>query len=1040
MRYSLVIVALIILQVVNAQPGSPSRELSGYIFRNINNNNGLINNDVTSITQDHRGYMWLGTINGMQRYDGVRFVNYTDPTLKEGESAATENIYSDKKNDCIWFNVGWDELRRIKLQDYSISLVEAKTLLKPTPKIYTDWNGREWIINETFMQPLKTGNSADKLVTILEAGEKKPYINYILTDSNNQQVWMYAYKSNQVLLFDNKSGRVFIPNHNPINNPLLLYLKQHPFSFRRMVSDSHGNIWIYSWKDSFLRYNISDGGINEYSVGDILKEQGVKNTNYGFVNVLLEDNHGTVWIGTSKAGLLRYNSASDNFSWIVHREGNRTGIQYNFEIRTLFQDTDENIWIGSDKGVSIFNPYHKKFFVLKHEPDNKKSLPNHEISSIIETKKGDLLVGTWGGGISFYDQYLNYRKTLNFPDLAYQKNMIWSFEESDEGWIWAGTQHGFVHKINPIAQTIETIRPPELEGSTVLLIKKDNSGNTWFCLQNGKIVKWVNNKFYPFNEMDKPDSIPYARISDICIDRSGKFWVSTWNGLKLFDTGTRTYNGYYRPDKNNDRKIYTNKCSGVDEVNDSLLVVGTFNGGLNFFNKNTGRFSSIPIDRQQTPYSVHAVRKDKDNNIWLTTDYDIYKFFPASLRFISAKTENGLINSSFALSRFYKSKKSQWFTWTTTEMLAFYPDSLNMLQASKTPVTITGFKVFDKTIIIDSLFRYEKELRLNHRQNFITIEFADLEYNNEHSQKYYYQLSGVDEQWVDAGTKSFASYTSLSPGRYTFRVKQQQDDENKSIASFSIIIEPPFWKTWWFTSLSVLVLLVTAWILVVKRIKFIRHEAELKHKMAETEMRALRAQMNPHFIFNCLNAIDNLIQTNQKGRATTYLNRFARLIRSVLDSSKNNLVPFHKDYETLKLFLELEQFRCDHKFDYELKADQELLTSDYNVPPLIIQPFVENAIHHGLMNKQDNERFLLINISLENDYIKYVITDNGIGREMAATLKAKNRPEHAAYGIEMTRHRVDLHNRNGRERTIYIHDLIKDKKTAGTKVELWLAI
>jgi len=203
-------------------------------------------------------------------------------------------------------------------------------------------------------------------------------------------------------------------------------------------------------------------------------------------------------------------------------------------------------------------------------------------------------------------------------------------------------------------------------------------------------------------------------------------------------------------------------------------------------------------------------------------------------------------------------------------------------------------------------------------------------------------------------------------------------------------------------------------------------------------MMALRAQMNPHFIFNCLNAIDNLIQTNQKAKATTYLNRFARLIRSVLDSSKNNLVPFHKDFESLRLFLELEQFRCDHKFEYNLNVDPEILNSDMKVPPLIIQPFVENAIHHGLMNKPGNNRQLTVDIRYEKEYIRYVIEDNGIGRKKAAKLKAINRPEHIPYGIDISKRRVDLYNNNGKEHSISITDLEINNQPAGTRVELWL--
>ncbi|GAB2521625.1 histidine kinase [Spirosoma aerophilum] len=216
-------------------------------------------------------------------------------------------------------------------------------------------------------------------------------------------------------------------------------------------------------------------------------------------------------------------------------------------------------------------------------------------------------------------------------------------------------------------------------------------------------------------------------------------------------------------------------------------------------------------------------------------------------------------------------------------------------------------------------------------------------------------------------------------------------------------------------------------------LRYEQAQSSLKRKALELEMQALRTQMNPHFIFNCLSAIDNLIQTGQPDRATTYLARFAKLIRLVLDSSKNNLVHFQKDFNTLRLYLELEQFRCNHKFSYSLTADPELIEGDYKVPPLLIQPFIENAIHHGLLTKPDMHRQLDIAAQLSDDYIIYSVVDNGIGRAQAARLKELNRPEHQSYGIQITRERIQLHNRHDRLADVQISDLEENGRPAGTK-------
>ena len=213
-----------------------------------------------------------------------------------------------------------------------------------------------------------------------------------------------------------------------------------------------------------------------------------------------------------------------------------------------------------------------------------------------------------------------------------------------------------------------------------------------------------------------------------------------------------------------------------------------------------------------------------------------------------------------------------------------------------------------------------------------------------------------------------------------------------------------------------------------------KHEQSgLKRKAMELEMQALRAQMNPHFIFNCLSAIDNLIQTKQSDKATSYLARFAKLIRSVLDSSKNNLVPFQMDLETIQLYLEMEKFRCNDKFLYEINVEPALLHGDFKVPPLIVQPFLENAIHHGLLNKKENNRQLQLKINLCDEFIVYSILDNGIGREKAAEFKERNKPEQQSYGIAITRERIHLHNQNGIDDDLVITDLEKEGVPSGTK-------
>ena len=308
---------------------------------------------------------------------------------------------------------------------------------------------------------------------------------------------------------------------------------------------------------------------------------------------------------------------------------------------------------------------------------------------------------------------------------------------------------------------------------------------------------------------------------------------------------------------------------------------------------------------------------------------------------------------------------------------------------------------------------------------------------------YYHKLLTVIQDSLEtiqyAGRTALYLAASESENKIRLLQKDKEINEQQLALNEKEIQKQAQMKNLFAGGLLVLVLLfglAVRNIILKRKNEMLRNEhlqSALKRKALELEMQALRAQMNPHFIFNCLSAIDNLIQTNQTDKATTCLSRFAKLLRGVLDSSKNNLVAFQKDFDTLKLYLEMEEFRCNKKFKYELNADAELMESDYKVPPLIIQPFVENAIHHGLLNKQEGSRELKIEAQLKDDHIVYLISDNGVGRKKAGIIKEMNRPNQKSYGIEITKERIQLHNKNEEEDDLVITDLEEGGLSVGTQ-------
>ena len=1000
-----------------------------------------------------------------------------------------------------------------------------------------------------------------------------------------------------------------------------------------ILKDSRHNFWISTGGPAFYKYNALTKKISTYSLTDITKTRATKINDNGvlIVKCFFEDNHHNIWIGTANGGLLQYNQEKNSFTNTTNRKNNKQGLQYNYEILCIFQDKEENIWLGTDKGIDIFNPYRQYYQSIHHEENNTSSIPKNEIMNFIQAANGDIIAGTWGGGITVYDSKWNFKNNISFSG-PYEYNLVWSFIQNDDGNIWIGCQHGFIHIYNPSSGAIQTIHPPELNNKTIWCITKDSRGNIWMGLHDGKIAEWnkQQNKFYRYNDSVKGIAQVYAPVFNIFFDSKQRCWVSTLTGFKQFDTESRMYAAVYVADKNNAHSISANTTEGIEEYDDSTLLIGTVYGGLNFFNPRNKTFSQLTEKNGLPANTIHAIKKDSAGYVWFTTDYDLYKFKPADKKFIRFNIEPGAINTEFKTASFYPLQDGRWLTGTTAEMICFYTKNNFVPQNADTKVEITGFKIFNNNLLIDSLPDGNKLVKLSYQQNFLTLEFALLNFSNLQQTNYYYRLDGVDKEWVSAGTKNFANYTNLEPGQYTFTVKAGDGKETTPGTSFKIIITPPFWKSWWFILLLVIctILMLYQFIkwrvrsvkaveaeklkvqqlnaeqyknkleleqiinyfssslidknrvddvlwdvaknligrlgfadcilylwnddkskmiqkagfgpkgtveqinkqpfdvvpgqgvvgyvmrtkepvlipdtsqdsryrpdemvrlseitvpviynneligvidsehpeknfftqqhlqimntiatLMADKIKSIEAEQSLRQthiemysineQLLKAKLEALRSQMNPHFIFNSLNAIDNLIQTNQKEKATTYLARFAKLIRNVLDSSKNDVVAFQKDYESLQLYLQLEQFRCNNKFTYELVAEDELLQSDYKVPPLIVQPFVENAIHHGLLNKENGDKKLTVSVTLENDFIKYTVNDNGVGRTKAQQIKDINKPGHQSYGINITKERIHLYNQNGEPNEIDITDLFENNEPCGTRVEIKLKI
>jgi signal transduction histidine kinase len=385
-----------------------------------------------------------------------------------------------------------------------------------------------------------------------------------------------------------------------------------------------------------------------------------------------------------------------------------------------------------------------------------------------------------------------------------------------------------------------------------------------------------------------------------------------------------------------------------------------------------------------------------------------------------------------------------------------FPDKIPVLTEGLV-CRLTSFKVFDREWRMAKAPDFTEEVALQYFDNTISLSWSARSFTNPEQDTFYHLLEGVDDDWVATpASRRSTSYLKLLPGNYTFRLKcKNRDGVFGPEKTLRIRIIPAFWQTWWF---KLLIIGALAGVVAViaslrqrqKRLaaelkqreaEFKQKEAEMSQRIAEYQVAALRAQMNPHFIFNSLNSINRFVQLSGPDDASNYLTKFARLIRLVLDNSRAEVISLESELEAIRLYLELESLRFAGQFEYRVRVTQDVDIEEVSVPPLFVQPYVENAVWHGLMQKAEADRQLEIHVRLdERSWLCIEISDNGIGRERAKELKSKSATRQKSHGMDITAERVRMFTeRTGRQMVVQVDDLFAEGgEPCGTRVKIML--
>lgn len=1038
----LIFVAAILLHL----PAFAQGQHNAYTFQHLCIEDGLAGNHVSAILQDRKGFIWIAST-ALQRYDGKHLITISNFDRLPG-SIYYENIalYEDRASR-IWMGTP-DNIRVYDPLTAKVKVIQlAEGLTIPGSlschDITQDHHGVIWATSSLGLLQLDEQTNRFKIPSGIPDSIRQQMKGALLEDSFGR-LWI----SGKYGLYILSNNRKEVYSHH--NNPLKIAALDIGASAKKLYEDSKKRMWIGSrgYNHLFV-YNPDSNSLKQYQFK--LSEK-VKEDPFDQVYDMASDILGNIWVAVEHEGLYRYNEKLDSFN--LHIPGNKQdelGLHYDYETNCLLNDRDGHLWVGTDRGINIMSLHNETFSRYDHRTrfaGSDLKLPSSEVTGTFTASNGDVYIGYWGKGFAWLDPHLHlkahYPYDPNGNGITDDHGLAWSFAEMPNGHILVGQENGYVTEFDPLSRKFMHHRPPAFEDETVLTMLPENDSTVWVGLYLHGIVRWnpQQNKVTRYPQLVKL-ARRYTAVMAIVPQGEDLLWLATtYGGIMRFNkrTGLVEKNVMFRHNEDTVRNI-----ASMLRYNDSILLAGT-DHGLYFYNHVRDTWTAQAINAIHFDEWILNMQSAGGEDIWLTTPYGFYRLNGATRTLTAFVQNDDIIDNHRRVRRsITKLQNGQLLVGASDHFISF---SISHLQVKPPPpdVTIVNFEVLDSAIIVDSLVGTQFPLILTHDQNFISIEFKSLQYHTEKT-RYYYQLEGVDADWVPAENLLVARYTKLPPGDYIFHVKSMNMAGvfSRNTTSLHINVLPAFWQTWWFRALCILAVLAMIYGYFRYRLYTVKKEAKnraaFREELAQMEMKALRAQMNPHFIFNSLNSIQTFMMKNETEQALSYLSRFARLIRNVLDHSQLNNITIVRETEMLENYLELERLRLNDQFDYKIVIDP-LLDKDFlEIPAMVIQPFAENAIWHGLLHKKEKGLLTIAFIRKENK-IHCIIEDDGVGREAAMVLKQQSHPTHISRGVQITKDRLQIYNSRYNMDAFFDIEDLKDAtgKATGTRINLWFPL
>lgn len=993
--------------------------------------NGLSNNTITRLQKDEAGFLWAGTHEGLNRYDGTEFVNVLSSKKNHLPSnnilalcfIGNNTIVAGTDQGLCFLNTFSLEGRLITLhggnvnfglENYIIDIL----FLKDKNEIWVSaWSG-------VFVLDIY-GSIKKSIAPKPGATGRNAFAHQLLRDKNGD-VFFYssAYRGFYYPSFE-KQDLIPVEKKLPgfdLNTLLKRNLTLLTTSYiDDVVSCVFQNRNVYNGENYIACYNnktgsyfirqIKDNGDKKYSISQLIPLDDTL--------MIANSYFGEPYLYNTKNGSIQI--ASDKPLWFTSWPDGIT--------TTVYKDVS-GLWIGTASGLlysSAKTAYFKNNPLLVKKINSRPGLVSYNYGMYAF---GKFWLACMGVGVlaedtasHTIDDYFD-----QFVQLSLQHKMVSTALANNKKEVWLFSVYG-VAQIDPYTKKIGVIQAENKDSlfdETARTPFIDSKGNIWTNVSDG-VVKYETDKrkFTNYKSRYSGGALPILRAVPKTEDKNGVMWMTRNDTLVKYDPYKNKFSySLIRKNGKPIRPVEAIAYGGEDIL--YLAMPGLFGiyhislDSLEIFSKQTGIVSS----------TIDDMISDNEGNAWLGTEGGLVFYNKKMKKFSSFTRADGLPEDEVIALNFADEEKKTLFLGFSKTYCLVEPKKL--LTQKEIPVNIIS-NVEVNGINIPLL---EKQI-LTYRQNNITFSYTGINFNQGNQNNYACMLEEVDKTWKYPGTERKINYINLPPGKYVFKIKSanHQGEWNEHAATFSFEITPPFWQQWWFRALAIMAVVCSVYLIIKNRESSLQRQNDVKLQMSELRMQALRAQMNPHFIFNSLNSIQNYILRNNTIDAAGYLSKFAKLIRRILDHSKHSFLSLAEIMETLKMYVEIEAFRFSNEFSYHFDIEENDDLLDVKLPPMMLQPFVENAILHGLMPKENN-RQLHISCRAINGTAEIIIDDNGIGRSNHQVKEG-----HISQGEKLTKDMLEsLKQIKNIDASLEIIDKTSNGNPSGTTVKLILPL